>query len=96
MGMKSMEMEKESIRVEKRRIPDRRVNPDRRNGHLPLRLVQRVFNTGEACRYLQISRPTFLKLIASGKIHALKIGKGWKVLESELERFLKAENNGED
>jgi excisionase family DNA binding protein len=96
MGMKSMKMEKESVRVEKRCIPDRRVNPDRRNGLSPLRLVQRVFNTGEACRYLQISRPTFLKLIASGRIHALKIGKGWKVLESELEGFLKAENKGKD
>jgi excisionase family DNA binding protein len=96
MGMKSMEIEKEPVLVEKRRISDRRVNPDRRNGHSPLRIVQRVFNTGEACRYLQISRPTFLKLIANGRIHALKIGKGWKVLESELERFLRAESNGED
>jgi excisionase family DNA binding protein len=91
MGLKSMEMEKETVLVEKRRIPDRRVNPDRRNGQPPMRIAQRVFNTGEACRYLQISRPTFLKLIASGKIHSLKIGKGWKVLESELERFLRAE-----
>lgn len=96
MGMKSMEMEKEPVLVEKRRTPDRRVNPDRRNGHSPIRIAQRVFNTGEACRYLQISRPTFLKLIASGKIHALKIGKGWKVLESELEGFLKTEKNGAD
>jgi excisionase family DNA binding protein len=74
--------------VEKRRIPDRRVNPDRRNGRSALKIVRRVFNTSEACRYLQISRPTFLKLITAGKIRASKIGKGWKVLDTELDRFL--------
>lgn len=50
--------------------------------------MKRVFNTGEACRYLRISRPTFFKLVAAGKIRAQKIGKGWKVFETELERFL--------
>ncbi len=76
--------------VEKRRIADRRVNPDRRNGRSALKIVRRVFNTQEACGYLQISRPTFLKLISAGKIQARKIGKGWKVLDSELERYLMA------
>jgi excisionase family DNA binding protein len=84
----------ETVLVDKRRNPDRRVNPDRRNGYSALKLIQRVFNTGEACRYLQISRPTFLKLITAGKIHAMKIGKGWKVLESELQRFLSSERSG--
>ena len=50
--------------------------------------LTQVFNTSEACLYLRISRPTFLKLIAAGKIRAKKIGKGWRVLETELERFL--------
>lgn len=49
---------------------------------------QAVLNTGEACKYLRISRPTFLKLIEEGKIRAQKIGRGWKVLRSELDRFL--------
>jgi excisionase family DNA binding protein len=94
MGAKSTELKNETVLVDKRRIPDRRVNPDRRNGHSALKLVRSVFNTGEACRYLQISRPTFLKLITAGKIRAQKIGKGWKVLESELERFLRSEKSG--
>jgi excisionase family DNA binding protein len=94
MGAKSTGLENETILVDKRRVPDRRVNPDRRNGHSPLTLIRRVFNTGEACRYLQISRPTFLKLITAGKIRAQKIGKGWKVLESELEQFLRSEKSG--
>jgi excisionase family DNA binding protein len=50
-----------------------------------------VLNTSEACDYLRISRPTFLKLIATGRIRATKLGKGWKVLNTELERLLLAE-----
>ena len=49
---------------------------------------QAVLNTGEACKYLRISRPTFLKLIEDGRFRAQKIGRGWKVLRSELDRFL--------
>jgi excisionase family DNA binding protein len=78
------------IAVENRRIPDRRVNPDRRRGRSAFKALKRVCTTREACRYLRISRPTFLKLIAAGKIRAQKIGKGWKVLDTELERFLLA------
>jgi len=74
--------------VHKRMTPDRRVNPDRRRSRPALNGLAQVFNTSEACLYLRISRPTFLKLIAAGKIRAKKIGKGWRVLETELERFL--------
>jgi excisionase family DNA binding protein len=49
---------------------------------------QAVLNTAEACEYLRISRPTFLKLIEEGRIRAQKIGRGWKVLRRELDRFL--------
>jgi excisionase family DNA binding protein len=77
------------IIVKNRIIADRRVMPDRRRkGRAGLSVVKRVYTTREACRYLRISRPTFLKLIAEGKIKAQKAGRGWKVLESELERFL--------
>lgn len=92
--MDGKSMRKEIALADKRRIPDRRVNPDRRNGRSALKIIRRVFNTHEACRYLQISRPTFMKLISNGKIRAQKIGKGWKVLDSELERFLTAGENG--
>lgn len=74
--------------VDNRTTPDRRVNPDRRRSRSALNGLTQVFNTSEACQYLRISRPTFLKLITAGKIRAKKIGKGWRVLETELERFL--------
>jgi len=52
-----------------------------------------VLTTDEAIEYLKISKPTFLKYIHHGKIKAVKAGKGWKVLESELNRFLRGEVN---
>ncbi|NIO37418.1 helix-turn-helix domain-containing protein, partial [Candidatus Bathyarchaeota archaeon] len=47
----------------------------------------------EACRYLRISRPTFLKLVYTNQIKARKVGRGWKVLKSELEAYLREENS---
>jgi len=54
--------------------------------------VDIVLTTQEACDYLRISRPTYLKCLYLGKIRGAKVGKGWKVLKSELDRFLKGES----
>jgi excisionase family DNA binding protein len=51
-----------------------------------------VLTTQEACHYLRISRPTYLRYLYMGRIKGTKAGKGWKVLKSELTRFLKGEN----
>ncbi len=51
-----------------------------------------VLTTEEATEYLRISKPTFLKYIRVGRIKAIKAGKGWRVLQSELHRFLKGES----
>lgn len=48
-----------------------------------------VLTTGKAIEYLKISKPTFLKYIRAGRVRAVKAGKGWKVLQSELIQFLK-------
>jgi len=50
-----------------------------------------VLTTDEAIDYLKISKPTFLKYIRLGRIKAIKAGKGWRVLQSELYRFLRGE-----
>jgi excisionase family DNA binding protein len=50
-----------------------------------------VLTTEEAIEYLKISKPTFLKYIRLGRIRAIKAGKGWRILQSELYRFLKGE-----
>jgi excisionase family DNA binding protein len=49
-----------------------------------------VLTTDEAIGYLRISKPTFLKYVRLGRIRAIKAGKGWRVLQSELYRFLRA------
>jgi len=51
-----------------------------------------VLTTREACAYLRISRPTYVKYLYAGRIKGTKAGKGWKVLKSELDQFLKGEN----
>ncbi len=51
-----------------------------------------VLITQEACDYLRISRPTYAKYLHTGRIRATKAGKGWRVLKSELDRFLKGDN----
>jgi len=50
-----------------------------------------VLTTDEAIEYLKISKPTFLKYIHLGRIKAIKAGKGWRILQSELNRFLRGE-----
>lgn len=52
-----------------------------------------VLTTEEAIEYLKISKPTFLKYVHLGRIKAIKAGKGWRILLSELNRFLKGEMN---
>jgi excisionase family DNA binding protein len=52
-----------------------------------------VLTTDEAIEYLKISKPTFLKYIRLGRIKAIKAGKGWRILQSELIRFLRGEVN---
>jgi len=52
-----------------------------------------ILTTDEAIGYLKISKPTFLKCVPLGRIKAIKAGKGWRLLQSELYRFLKEGEN---
>jgi excisionase family DNA binding protein len=52
-----------------------------------------VLTTHEAINFLKISKPMFLQYIRLGKIRAIKAGNGWKVLQSELYRFVKREKD---
>ena len=51
-----------------------------------------VLTTDEAIHYLKISKPTLLKHVHHGKIKAVKVGRSWRFLQSELYRFLKGES----
>jgi len=48
-----------------------------------------VLTTPEAAQYLKISKATLLNHIHQKKIRAIKVGRSWRVLQSELYRFLK-------
>ena len=50
-----------------------------------------VLTTEEAIQYLKVSKPTLLKHVRLGKIKAIKMGRSWRFLQSELYRFLKGE-----
>ncbi|MEE4265202.1 MAG: helix-turn-helix domain-containing protein [Desulfobacteraceae bacterium] len=77
---------------DRRRKPDRRNGSDRRSDGVPAAAEDdAILNTKEACDYLKISRPTFLKYIAAGKIKAQKIGNGWKVFKADLDRIVRGE-----
>ena len=52
-----------------------------------------VLTTNQAIGYLRISKPTFLKYIHDRKIRAVKTGKGWRILQSELYRFLRGKTD---
>jgi len=47
-----------------------------------------LLTTDEAIEYLRISKATCLKLIHKGDIKAVRVGKGWRIFQSELYRFL--------
>jgi len=53
-----------------------------------------VLTTDEAVQYLKVSKPTLLKHIRLGKIRAIKVGRSWRLLQSELYRFLKGGVSG--
>jgi excisionase family DNA binding protein len=67
-----------------------KLTKQRLNGCNAMSLTERdlVLTTDEAIQYLRISKPTFLKYIRIGRIRAIKAGKGWRILQSELYRFL--------
>jgi len=81
--------EDKSKKFERRSGFDRRQNVNgERFGNEDANGQDNIFTTKEACEYLKISRPTYMKCIASGKIKAKKVGRGWRALKSELQKFL--------
>jgi excisionase family DNA binding protein len=52
----------------------------------------KVFTTDEAAQYLKVSKTTLLSHIRERKIKAKKVGRSWRILQSEIYRFLKEED----
>jgi len=51
-------------------------------------LIDPVMTTQEAANYLKVKNTTIQYYVSRGKLKAKKIGKGFKFLKSELDRFL--------
>ena len=55
---------------------------------------QRAFTTGrlftvtEVASVMRVSNMTVYRMIRSGELPALRVGKGYRIFESDLERFL--------
>jgi len=91
MMLRRRKTKNSKIRKERRINHDRRRGLERRSTDIVYALPKdAVLNTQQACHYLHVSRPTYMKYIAQGKINAQKIGRGWKVYKSELDRFARA------
>lgn len=47
-----------------------------------------LLTVGEVCDAMRVSKMTVYRLIKSGDLPAIRLGKTYRVLESEVERYL--------
>ena len=52
----------------------------------------RLYRTGKASQLLGISKPTLIRKIKSGEIKAYRVGREYRVPESEIRRFLEGKS----
>jgi len=52
---------------------------------------KRVMTTQQAMDYLQTTRHTLLKMAREGKLRSNKIGREYRFLQEELDRYLRKE-----
>ncbi|MBU0505587.1 MAG: helix-turn-helix domain-containing protein [bacterium] len=50
-----------------------------------------VMTTNEAMEYLKVTRKTLLKLVKKNQIKAAKVGKDYRYLKVEIDKFLRGE-----
>ena len=54
-------------------------------------IEDKIFTVKELKGYLKISDKTALALLRSEKIKANKVGRSWRVLKSEVDKYLRGE-----
>ncbi len=50
-----------------------------------------VLTVDEAKRLLKISRKTLYNLIQTGQLPAVKVGRGWRIMVGNIEKYLRGE-----
>ena len=58
-------------------------------------LTEPILTARELASYLRLKEQTVYKLAASGELPGFKIGKSWRFVESEVQRFIKGETHGQ-
>jgi excisionase family DNA binding protein len=53
--------------------------------------AERVYTPGEVATTLRVSQATISRAIRSGRLKAFRVGGQWRILSSELGRFINAE-----
>jgi excisionase family DNA binding protein len=48
----------------------------------------RLFTVAEVAEVMRVSNMTVYRLIKSGELPALRVGKGYRIFEADLQRFL--------
>ena len=54
---------------------------------------QKVLTTEQAAQYLQVSTQTLIKMIKAGNLKANKIGRCYRLLKEELDKYLRGETD---
>ncbi len=50
-----------------------------------------IMTVKELCDYLRLSKKTILRILKAGQIPARKVGGSWRILKSEVDKYLKGE-----
>ena len=56
-------------------------------------MKEKVFTVKELSEYLKVSDKTVKTLLRAGKIKANKVGREWRVLKSEVDKYLRGFEN---
>ena len=54
----------------------------------PSFVTGRLFTVAEVAEVMRVSNMTVYRLIRAGELPALRVGKGYRIFEADLERFL--------
>ena len=52
----------------------------------------KIMTVEEVAKYLRVHFQTVLKLLRDGSIRAQKVGRSWRILKSEVDKYLRGEN----
>ncbi len=55
------------------------------------KVLREVLTTPEATEYLRTTRQTLIKLVKEGKVKGNKVGRNYRFLKADLDKFIRGE-----